>query len=154
MFDVGCSLFAGGLRSRLLNLINPIGLHPIDHALLPAAPPHFNRHSALGFAGRENQQRVRSGHIPTAANYFLALHGDRAFEQFDLCANSLGVGREPFQAHGDARGSGLVAVNSSGLAQIVHDQIQIAVVVKVPQRDRVVDSGIVRSPKAGRLLKT
>ena len=130
---------------RFVNLVNPVGLHVPHHALLPAAPRHFKRH-ALAPARREDAQRVRPGKIKAPAGRFLALHGKGAAQQLDFPADALGVGRPALQAHGHARGGAAVVIHAGDTAQVVHHNVQAAVIVQISQGDPIVQRRLIQSP--------
>src|SRR6266536_1826261 len=114
--EVGCSMLGGGCwrldvrcwmvdvrrfvgawicgRPGFVDLIQPIRLHCLVHAPLPAAPLHFNAHGIGGISGRKYPQGVITRQIPPPADHLLALRRDRPLVEPNLRPNSALARRE------------------------------------------------------------
>ena len=150
IFEIGFDLRHGRIGfhrtgSRLVNLVNPVGLYIMNNALPAAAPGHFEGH-VLALASRKHAQGIRTGQIEAAAGHFLALHRHGPAQQFDLPADPLRVGRQTLQPHGNARRGAMVVVHAGGAAEVVQHDIQASVVVQISDGDAVVQRRLIESP--------
>ena len=112
--EEGCSLELGacvGLRSRLINLINPIGPCPVDHAPLAAPPHHLDPHPIAHAPCRKHTHRIIAGQIPPAADHFLALHRHGSAIQPDPGPDPTSVCSLSLQPHCDPRLGPFVSIH-------------------------------------------
>ena len=81
------------------------------------------------------------------------MHRDGAAEQPDLCPDAPRVWRLAAQSHGHTRRRGVVPINSRRGAQVVHDEIEVAIPIEVRQRNGVMDPRRLRAPGGRDLLE-
>ena len=156
LFDVGCSMFDVGfdLRPRFVNLINPIGLHPIDNAPFPTPPLYLDPHLVGQVPRRKYPHGIVTRQISSAADHLLALHRGGASIKPYLRANPACVGRLPFQPHRHPRRRALVSINSRRRVQVVDDHVQIAVVVQIGERHSLRNTHRIETPLPPRLSES
>ena len=157
VFKPGLDLQLGFRRSRLrprfVDLIEPVGLDPADHAPQAVAPAHFQAHLIGQTAGGKDPHGVVAGQIAAPADHFLALHRHRAPVEPELGPDAPGVGRPALQTHRHARGNPLVAIDPRRPIEIVDHQVQVPVPVQVRQGHAVRDGARVEAPGLADLLE-
>src|SRR5438067_13334850 len=108
-------------------------MHVLNRAPCAAAPAHIQGHIPWCWARGKSEHRVRARKVPTARDNLLALHRDSAIEQLDLSADGLGIRSEPFEADSHSRAGGLVAINAGRRAQVIDDDIEVAIAIEIGQ---------------------
>ena len=93
-----------------------------------------------------------AGQITPAADHLLRLR-HRAAHQLDPRSDAFRVRQQTFQAHRDASRARLVAIEARRLIEIVHHQIQVAVVVKISLRHAERNALMIESPLLAGWLK-
>ena len=137
----------------LINLIQPISHYVTDDGCLLAAPSHLDGHAICGLAGGEDQEWLASSHVTTTADHLLALQRHCAAEQFNFCANALGIGRQPLQTHRHARCRGVVAIKPCRPIQIIDYKVEVAIPIEIRQRHGVMNAGLAGAPSRGDIVE-
>src|ERR1041385_6609604 len=133
----------------LLNLVQAIGFDLVDDAPFAIAPNDLDRHTFSRPPGCKHQLRIGTRHVTATADYFLALKRDGGPGKFYPRADSLCVGGRSLQLDRDPSRCTLVAIDSCGAAEVVDDQIQIAVAVEISKGDGVMHAELSCTPIAG-----
>src|SRR6266576_134208 len=131
------------LRSRLLrhllgaafvNFINTVALNSRDHTLVAVPPTYLQRHPVRRRPSCQHRLSVRAGHVAATADDLRGLFWHRPSEQRYFSTDALGVGSIPLEPYGDAPGSGVVAEKHGGSVKVVHNQVQIPILIEISHR--------------------
>src|ERR1043166_340215 len=141
------------LRPFLLDLVNPVGSPPFDHAPLAAPPAHLQSHRVALAPRSKHPHRIVARQIPPSADHLLALHPHRSPIQPDLRPDPSRVRPQTPQPHRHARRVALVAIHPRSPVQIVHHHVQVPVPVQITQTHPVRYALGVKSPFVAHIFK-
>src|SRR5207245_8631321 len=110
---------------RLADLILAVRLHPADHLLCAAPPPHLDR-QLTRLSGGEAVERIRAREVRAAEHDLLLLHRHGAPQDADLRPGARGVGPLAPEPHGDARRARLVPEHGRGGAEPAARSVELA----------------------------
>ena len=146
----GCG---GADGRRCVDLVDAVRLDAVDDALAAVAPGHLDpQRRRRGPRSREDAHGLVAREVPAAGDHLLRL-GLRAAGQPDARADALGIGRLAAQAHLDTATGGVVAIEAGGFVEVVHHEVEVAVVVEVAERHAVRDAFVGESPAFARRLE-
>ena len=135
-----------GLGLRLVNLVQPVGLHVLQHRPRAGAPKHLES-VRLAREHRKNAQRIVAAQVPPTGHYFLR-QDTYPVGQANAGANTKPVAASPAQPHRHPWLAALVAVQPRRLVQVVDHHVLIAVVVEISQRHPVRHANVIEPPVA------
>src|SRR3954468_16062724 len=135
-----------------VDFVNAIHESFFDDGALAAAPIDFDVQVLRG-AGGEDAHGVIARKITAARNDFLTLPRGAA-ANFYFGANAASVKSGAFQAYGDARRGGVVAINPGRFVQVVDDEIEVAVVVEIRESHAVGNARRIKAPRGSDLFES
>ena len=128
---------SGFPRPVFINFVNAIRLHVTDTTLrFPLRQVTSILKPLVALPAANTRIASSPDKITSAANHLLRLR-DRSAEDFDLRADAARIRRLAFKPNGDARSGRVVAIDSDGAIEVIHDHIEIAVVVQIGQSHAV-----------------
>src|SRR5205085_3820362 len=132
------------------DFVNAVGPRVFDDRSTAAAPGNLNRQ--IVSARREDARGFIARQVTATADDFLSLR-NWPTEHFNFRADAPGVWSLALQTHGDTRSRGVIVINCGRGIQVVHDDIEIAIVVEVSQSHAVGNAAKVDSPLGAGFLE-